>query len=156
MTPTHVIDLGCKVADVHHRYQEIHSALFGAASFRLIIDALRGSRQRAHHHYVQRLNGLGDELAALEAEIAAVELMDNGRVIERQLRDVLLAYTQVLHKVVARLTTVFEGLRRDESAYREPGPDRRSEFTRDKLQYDHLLLEMERLGTRLNRLFANY
>jgi hypothetical protein len=54
------------------------------------------------------------------------------------------------------LATVFESLGRDESAYREPGPDGRSEFTRDKLHYDHLLLEMERLGTRLNRLFANY
>ena len=156
MRPTHVVDLGCRVADVHHRYQEIHGALFGAASFRLIIDAVRGSRQRAHERYVQALNALAVELLDLESQIAGVELMDNGRVVERQARDVLLTYTQVLYKVVVQLATIFESLRQDESAYREPGSDGRSEFTRDKLHYDHLLLEMERLGTRLNRLFANY
>ena len=156
MRPAHVVDLGCRVADVHHRYQEIHSALFGAASFRLIIDAVRGNRQRAHERYVQALNALAVELVDLESQIAGIELTDNGRVVERQARDVLLAYIQVLHKVVKDLAAIFEGLRRDETAYREPGPDGRSGFTRDKVHYDPLLLEMKRLGTRLNRLFANY
>ncbi len=96
------------------------------------------------------------ELAVLEAQIAAVELADGSRVVDRQLREVLLAYTQVLHSTVSGLETIFEGLGHDESAYREAGPDGRSGFTRDKLHYDHLLLEMDRLGTRLNRLFANY
>lgn len=156
MKPVHIVDLACQVADVHHRYQEIHGALFGAASFRLIIDAMRGSRQRKQKECAQKLNGLGAELTVLEAQIAAVDRVDGGRAVDRQLQEALLAYTQVLHKAVSGLETIFESLEHAESAYRETGPDGRSGFTRDKLHYDHLLLEMDRLGTRLNRLFVNY
>jgi hypothetical protein len=154
--PVHIIDLGCRVADVHHRYQEVHGALFGAASFRLIIDALLGKRQRAYEKCTQTLSALDEELSALETQIQEVTLVDGGRVVDRELRDVLLKYIRVLHKVITELAVIFEGLTRDEMAYREPGPDGRSDFTRDKLNYDHLLVELENLGVRLNRLVANY
>ena len=68
----------------------------------------------------------------------------------------LLEYTGVLSKAIASLGDIFVNLEQDESAYRAPGSDGRSRFTRDKLEYDHLISELERLGTRLNKLFSNY
>ncbi len=34
-----IVNLGCKIADIHHQYAAIHRALFGASSFRLVIAA---------------------------------------------------------------------------------------------------------------------
>ena len=65
-------------------------------------------------------------------------------------------YTQALGNAIARLKQIYENLQRDETAYRDAGTDSRSRFTVDKLDYDRLLAELERLGTRLNKLFANY
>jgi hypothetical protein len=152
----HVIDLGCKVADVHHRYHEIHSALFGAASFHLIIDALRGRRRRAYNEFTQTLDRLRDELTELETQTQDLAQGDPGKATDHELQHVLLEYTQALNQAAAGLKTIFTGLEHDEAAYRQVGPDGRSGFTRDKLHYDHLLLALERLGTRLNKLFSNY
>ena len=66
-----LIDLGCKVADVHHRYHEIHGAMFGTASFRLILDAVLGRRKSAYKEYSQTLTGLRDELARLDPAAGA-------------------------------------------------------------------------------------
>lgn len=151
-----IIDLGCKVADVHHRYHEIHGALFGAASFRLVIDAMRGRRRRAYNEFSRTLKALQDELATLETPITNLAKETPAKGAERELQQVLLEYTRALGKAIAGLDTIFEQLEQDESAYRDTGTSGRSGFTRDKLHYDHLLLELERLGTRLNRLFANY
>lgn len=156
MTAVHIIDVGCRVADAHHRYQEVHNSLFGVASFRLLLDVMRGSRQRRYAEHVQTLNDLSDELKGLTSQIGAVTLASDARVFDRELREVLLAYTQALHETVAGLEVILQGLRDDESAYRNVGSDGRSSFTRDKLHYDHLLLGMERLGARLNRLFSRY
>jgi hypothetical protein len=150
----HIVDVGCKVADVHRRYQEIHNSLFGVASFRLLLDVMRGGHQRRYAEHAQTLNDLNEELKALDAQIGAVTLANDARAFERELREVLLAYTQALHLTVAGLEVIFAGLRDDEPCYRDAGKDGRSRFTRDKLHYDHLLLEMERLGARLNRLFS--
>lgn len=151
-----LIDLGCKVADVHHRYHGIHGALFGTASFRLIIDALRGRRQQAYKQYSQTLANVRGELAGLAPEI--LELIERGAVkaTEREVQRVLLDYTRALEQAIAALVLIVDNLEHDESAYREPGADGRSGFSRDKLSYDHSLSELERLGTRLNRVFANY
>jgi hypothetical protein len=151
-----VIDLGCRVADVHHRYQEIHGALFGAASFRLIIDALRGRRRHAYNEFSRTLNGLQDELVTLETQVRDQAQGIPAKGADRELTQVLLEYTRVLAKAITGLETIFVNLEQDESAYRETGSDGRSRFTRDKLGYDHILLELERLGTRLNKLFSNY
>ena len=151
-----VIDLGCRVADIHHRYQEIHGALFGAASFRLIIDALRGRSRHAYKGFSQTLKGLQDELVTLESQVIDLGQGVPVRGADRELTRVLLDYTLALNSAIAGLETIFANLEQDESAYREPGTDGRSGFTRDKLRYDHILLELERLGTRLNRLFSSY
>lgn len=151
-----LIDLGCKVADLHHRYHEIHGTLFGAASFRLILDALRGRRRRAYHAYSQTLNGLRDELAGLDPELADLTNRGATKATEREVQQALLAYARGLRRAIDGLIVIFDRLEQDESVYRDTGADGRSGFTQDKLRYDHSLSELERLGTRLNRLFANY
>lgn len=151
-----LIDLGCKVADAHHRYQEIHGALFGAGSFRLIIDALRGRRRAAYSAYAQTLNVLQDELTELGGKISGLGPVKPAKSADRELQQVLLEYTEVLEEAVTQLENIFRNLEQDESAYRDASIDGRSQFTRDKLRYDHLLLGLERLGTQLNRLFSAY
>ena len=151
-----LINLGCKVADVHHRYHEIHGAIFGTASFRLIVDALRGRRQLTYRAHVQALLGLREELAGLDPEIADLAAKGAAKATEREVQQVLLRYTGALDRCMAGLLLIFENLERDETGYRDTGTDGRSGFTRDKLDYDHSLSELERLGTQLNRLFANY
>jgi len=141
---------------VHHRYQEIHGALFGAASFRLVIDAVRGRRRRAYAAFSVTLRGLQEELAALEGHLAEPGQGETAKAADHELRQVLLEYMVALNKAIVGLDTIFVNLEQDESAYRDTGVDGRSGFTRDKLHYDHVLSELERLGTRLNRLFSNY
>ena len=68
-----LINLGCRVADVHHRYDEVHSALFGASSFRLLADALLGRRQQTYKKSSRTLTELRGQLALLESEVADPE-----------------------------------------------------------------------------------
>lgn len=151
-----LINLGCGVADVYHRYHEIHGAMFGAASFRLLVDALRGRRQNAYHEYAQSLAGLRDELARQEPEMVALVEEGSEKATERAVQQALLGYLRALDQAIAALLLIFENLQLDEAAYRDAGLDGRSRFASDKLNYDHKLSELERLGTRLNRLFAGY
>ena len=151
-----LVDVGCKVAAAHHRYHEVHSALFGAASFRLLIDALRGRRRHAYRQYLRALAGVRRDLFELETEIALLDRSGSPKTGEREIQRVLLEYTRALDRAAVGLGDILENLQQDESAYRDVGVDGRSGFTRDKLRYDHSLLELERLGTRLNRLFSNY
>ena len=151
-----LIDLGCRIAEVHHRYDEIHGTLFGAASFRLIFEALRGRRQRTYREYIQTLKALRGELESLEPRLAELSTEYAAKASEREMRTILAEYLRALDGSIASLVVILENLAQDESAYRALGDDGRSGFTRDKLNYDHSLSELERLGTRLNRLFANY
>jgi hypothetical protein len=151
-----IIDLGCRVADVHHRYQAIHDALFGAASLRLIFDALRGRRRRAYKDFALSLEGLQEELISLRAQTSDLAGETPAKVTDRELQRLLLEYSEALRKAITALDLIFTRLEQNESAYREVDADGRSGFTRDKVQYDHLLLDLERLGGRLNRLFSNY
>lgn len=151
-----LINLGCKVADVHHRYQAIHGAIFGTASFRLILDAMRGRRQQTYSAHAQTLVGLREELTGLDPEIEDLIAKGPAKATEREVLQVLLRYMRALDRAMAGLLLIFENLERDESGYRDTGTDGRSGFTRDKLDYDHSLSELERLGTQLNRLFASY
>lgn len=151
-----LIDVGCRVAAAHHRYHEIHGALFGAASFKLIIDALRGRRRQAYRQHLDTLALLRRDLAALETEIALLDQTGPPKTGEREIQRVLLDYTRALDRAVVGLSDILGNLEHDESGYRDTGSDGRSGFTRDKLRYDHSLLQLERLGTRLNRLFSNY
>ena len=151
-----IIDLACAIANVHHHYHEIHGALFGAASFHLIIDALFGRRRHAYREFSNTLEKLHAELRALQAQLADLEQDEPARGTERELRPMLLEYTRALGAAIAELRNIFLNLEQDEAAYRDSASDGRSRFTRDKLHYDHLLSELERLGTRLNKLFSNY
>jgi len=151
-----VIDLGVRVADLHHRYHEIHGALFGAASFRLVIDALRGRRRRAYAAFAGTLQVLQAELATLETQVTGLGQGEPTKAADVELQQALLEYIGALGKAIAGLEAIFVKLEQDESAYRDAGTDGRSGFTRDKLHYDHVLSELERLGTRLNRLFSSY
>jgi chromosome segregation ATPase len=151
-----IIDLACAIADVHHRSHQIHGALFGAASFQLIIDALLGRRRHAYKEFSNTLQELHDELGALAMRLTDVDQGGSARGTERELRPMLQDYTQALSAAIAELRDIYLNLEQDEREYRDTGPDGRSRFTRDKLHYDHLLSELERLGTRLNKLFSNY
>jgi len=151
-----IIDLGCRVADVHHRYHSVHNALFGAASFRLLIDALRGSRRRTYGEFSQVLKELQGELAGLEAQITDVAGERPAKAADRELHRVMLEYIEALHRAIVALEVILGGLQEDESRYRDVGADGRSDFTRDRVEYDLRLLELERLGTLLNRLFSHY
>jgi hypothetical protein len=130
--------------------------MFGAASFRLIVDALRGRRRRTYRKYIDTLGVLREQLARQEPEIVA--LADEGRMkaTERAAQEALLEYLRALDRAISALLLIFENLEQDEVAYRDAGGDGRSRFSRDKLHYDRDLSELERLGTRLNRLFNSY
>jgi hypothetical protein len=151
-----IISLGCQVADVHHRYHEIHGALFGASSFRLAIDALRGKRRFTYAELARPLDELKDELAALEVKIEEPEQSAPAAGSDDRLQVVLLDYTRALSSAVVSLENICLSLERDEEAYREMKPSGGSRFNRDKRDYDQLLSRLERLGTKLNRLFASY
>lgn len=151
-----LIDLGCRIAEIHHRYDEIHGALFGAASLRLIIEALRGRRRQTYRHYVQTLKILRTELESLEPGLAELATEYAAKASERGIRKTLAEYLRALDSSIAGLVVILEHLVQDESAYRDVGDDGRSGFTRDKLRYDQSLSELQRLGTQLNRLFANF
>ena len=90
-----IIDLACGVADVHHRYHQIHGAIFGAASFQLIIDALLGRRRHAYQEFSLKLKNLQTELATLRAQVSGLEQQESARGTERELRPMLLEYTGV-------------------------------------------------------------
>ena len=151
-----LIRLGCAVADVYHRYHEIHGAVFGASYVRRMIDALRGQREDTYKKFIHDLQSQREELIRLEAQIADPRQQTPVTGADRELRRALLEYTGALIDAVGRLGKICIQVGQDEAGYREPGDDGRSPFTRDKLDYDQLLSELERVGTRLEKLFSNY
>jgi len=153
---SNLINQSCKVADLYHRYDEIHGALFGVSYFRLLVDKLRGRHRSSYGKFSLSLKALRDELTSLETEIKDPEKNTPVTGADRELRQALLEYTRYLNQAVAGLDNICEKLEQDEAAYRTLRTDGRSSFTADKLNYDHLLSELERLGTRLDRLFSNY
>lgn len=152
-----LINQGCKVADIYHRYDEIHGALFGASYLRLLADKLRGKPRPGYRKFLLSLSGLQDELDTIESEIKDPETNTPVTGADRELRQALLEYTRYLKLAINGLENICEKLEQDETAYRAlRQDDGRSSFTADKLDYDHLLSELERLGTRMDRLFSNY
>lgn len=151
-----LIRLGCAVADVYHRYHEIHGAVFGASYIRRMVDALRGQRKDTYNEYVHSLQKQREELIRLEAQIADPRQQTPTTGADRALRRALLEYTGALIDAVGRLGNICTQVGRDEAGYRTLGDDGRSPYTRDKLDYDQMLSELERVGTRLEKLFSNY
>ena len=150
-----LIKIGCSVADVYHRYQEIHKTLFGTSYLRRFMDVLRGNRL-VYGKHLDSLQQFQMELATLEQQIADPNRVTLTTGADRELRNALSGYTRALAKSVEELRVICSGLEQDEVAYRKLGEDGRSRFTADKLIYDQRLLELERLGTRLEKLFSNY
>ena len=151
-----LIKLSCTVADVYHRYHEIHCDLFGVSQLRNILDTLRGRQTAKYAGFSQTLKRLLDELDAAEHQIshAAENSLVTGA--DRELRKALLGYTRYLKQAVSSLESICGNLGQDQDAYRKVRADGRSRFTTDKLAYDQLRMELERIGTRLEKLFANY
>jgi hypothetical protein len=151
-----IITLGLEVADVHRRYSAVHGSLFGASSFRLVIDALRG---RGHEGYVnshRTLVALLDLLQGLEQGIEACEPLGKTTRGTQDLQRVLLDYCAALAQVIAGLAGICHNLAQDEPGYRQIDAGGRSRFSRDKVNYDYALGDLEKLGNKLNRLFAAY
>ena len=151
-----LIKLGCTVADVYHRYHEIHRELFGVSQLRQILDTLRGRQTARHSGFAQTLKRLLDELDVAERQMshAAENSLVTGA--DRELRSALLGYTRYLKQAVSDLESICANLGQDQAEYREARADGRSRFTTDKLKYDRSRMELERMGTQLERLFADY
>ncbi len=47
-----IANLGCDIAEIHHQYNAIHSALFGASAYRLVIAAMTGHTARVYQEYL--------------------------------------------------------------------------------------------------------
>jgi hypothetical protein len=121
-----------------------------------MIDALRGQREDTYNKFIHDLQSQREELIRLEAQIADPRQQTPVTGADRALRKALLEYTGALIDAVGRLGKICTQVGEDEAGYRKPGDDGRSPFTRDKLDYDHMLSELERVGTRLEKLFSNY
>ena len=96
------------------------------------------------------------ELARFEPEILELSSQGHAKATEREVWRALAEYVRALDRALAGLMGILENLEQNEKSYRDTGVDGRSGFTRDKLAYDRDISELERLGTRLNRLFARY
>jgi hypothetical protein len=121
-----------------------------------MIDTLRGQREDTYREYVQSLHSQREELIRLEAQIADPRQQMPTTGADRELRRALLEYTGALIDAVGRLGNICNHEGQDEAGYRALGNDGRSNFTRDKMDYDQSLSELERVGTRLEKLFSNY
>ena len=153
---SNLIKQGCRVADLYHRYDELHGVLFGVSYFRRLTDSLRGRQRLGYAQIAHSLTELANELGELEAEIKDPDRTAPVTGADRELQKALLDYTGYLNKAVTDLERISRNLDQDEPAYRALRADGRSTFTADKMDYDRVLSELERMGTRLDRLFANY
>lgn len=151
-----LIKLGCTVADVYHRYHAIHNSLFGLSYARRLLQTIRGTSPDTYARHSTTLKALQEELAGVKQQVADPQQGKTITGADRELRKSLLEYTQALRQAVIGLEKIYGNLAQEETAYRALGEDGRSPFTADKLEYDRLLSELERIGTRLERLFVNY
>jgi hypothetical protein len=132
-----IITLGCEVADVHRRYAAVHSALFGASSFRLVIDALAGRAPRTFERHRQTLEMLQARIAALAEEIEGLGADDRLPRGGAELSSALLEYAHSLAETIGRLYGICGALREDEPAYRLAASGQPSRFDQDRIGYDY-------------------
>ncbi|MCG7910872.1 MAG: hypothetical protein JAY82_13990 [Candidatus Thiodiazotropha taylori] len=151
-----VIDLGCSVSDIHRRYAEIHGALFGITSYRLILFSLKGKTDSLYSDYEERLNTLQDELTGLLEQINGVDEDDLPLRNAAGLHQTLIDYTETLNQAISQLRSICGCLKRDEADYRSTNEGGQSKFNQDKVDYDYTIRELERIGTKLNKLFSSY
>ncbi|MCU7803904.1 MAG: hypothetical protein KZQ96_11950 [Candidatus Thiodiazotropha sp. (ex Lucinoma borealis)] len=150
---SNLINLGCDVSDVHRRYAEIHGALFGITSYRMVIYALKGESRSMYSDYEHRLKGLEEELAE---HIGSIKNTDLPLRNSADLHDSLIEYTRILSQVISGLKSICGQLKDEEDDYRSSADNGQSRFLQDKVKYDYSIRELERIGTKLNKLFSTY
>ncbi|MCU7848192.1 MAG: hypothetical protein KZQ89_09350 [Candidatus Thiodiazotropha sp. (ex Lucinoma kastoroae)] len=150
---SNLINLGCDVSDVHRRYAEIHGALFGITSYRMVIYALKGESRSMYSDYERRLKGLEEELAE---HISSIKNTDLPLRNSADLHDSLIEYTRILSQVISGLKSICSQLKDEEDDYRSSADNGQSRFLQDKVKYDYSIRELERIGTKLNKLFSTY
>jgi hypothetical protein len=150
-----IVSLGYGVAEIHHQYAAIHGALFGAASFRLAVIAMTGPSTKTYREYVQTLEQLQTRLSGFAAEVPIAEVVTAADQAG-QLRGALSEYIATLDIAIADLKGICTQMLQDEDGYRAIPKGEQSAFNRDKIHYDRVLLRLEKLGGRLNRLFSRF
>jgi hypothetical protein len=150
-----IISLGCDIAEVHHHFSEVQSTLFGAASFRLALAVALRRRGLPYQSCLQPLEQLQARLSELAAKVPKAGV---GLPVQQaeQLRTSLSQYAATLSTAITQLHSMCHALWRDEAGYRATSGEGRSAFHRDMIQYDHVLMQLDKLGSRLNQLFARY
>ena len=150
-----IVSLGYGVAEIHRQYAAIHGALFGAASFRLAIIAMTGRSTKTYRDYVQTLEQLQTRLSGFAAEVPIADVVTAADQAG-QLRGALSEYIATLDIAIADLKGICTQMLQDEDGYRAIPKGEQSAFNRDKIHYDRVLLRLEKLGGRLNRLFSRF
>lgn len=152
---TNIISVGCEIAEVHHKYSDIHDAMFGAASYRLVIATMTGRTAKIYRQSVQTLEQLQVQLSELSA---AIPLADGGAAVYQadQLRGPMSDYVDALNSAILALQEMYTQLLEDEDAYRTIPEGGHSVFNQDKIIYDKLLLRLEQQGSGLNKLFSRF
>ena len=151
-----IISLGCEIADLHRRYMEIHRAVFAASVFSMVKNAIAGRGSRRYAHYRGTLDELHGLCGDAERRIAECDPRERAARGSEELQRLMLRYTAALDRAITRLAGMCDNLAQDERGYRKAATGNLSSFNHDKVGYDHALSELENLGSRLNRLFANY
>lgn len=151
-----IIQLACELAEVHRRYAEVHSDLFGVSSFRLAINALTGRGRWRYSEYRSTLSGLLQRLADLGTQIADCGASERTSRGAEELQRVMLRYVEALERVIRELSNINDHLAGNEQDYRQADDSGVSPLNRDKAEYARTVSEMEYLGNQLNRLFSTY
>ncbi|MEW8029678.1 MAG: hypothetical protein AB2792_16150 [Candidatus Thiodiazotropha sp.] len=151
-----IINLGCEISDVHRRYAEIHGALFGLTSYRMVLYALKGESSSLYGDYEDKLKVLQDELAVLGEQLNRVSEDDLTLRNSALLHQTLIDYTEILSQIISKLQSICGHLKREEEDYRSSNENGQSRFNQDKVDYDYTIRELERIGTKLNKLFSSY
>jgi hypothetical protein len=151
-----LIALGVEVAGVHQRFARVHSLMFGKGSYRLVLDALARKRGTTYRRAVRTLNNVERKLDGLEIQLRELTEADCPPRGGLHLKDSLVAYCQVLRETVLALREICVNLADGEPDYRRSPAVGFSRFNQDKVKYDDCKSELERLGNRLNKLFASF
>jgi hypothetical protein len=150
-----IVSLGCDVAEIHHQYAAIHGALFGAASFGLVIIAMTGRTAKTYREYLQTLEQLQTRLSGIATEVPLADGVAAAHQAAK-LRSALSEYIATLDTAIADLKGICTQMLQDEDAYRDTPKGGQSDFNRDKIHYDRVLLRLKQLGSRLNRMFSRF
>ena len=150
-----VINLGAEVAAVHRRFSKVHAKVFGL-SYRKVVSTVQGHEAEFYRNKVRKLQGLEERAARREAEIPEHGDERQSSRAKEQIRELLLEYTRTLLDAIVRLKGMCLNLDQDGDRYRDAAGKEKSRFSRDKVEYEYTLQQLERLGRKLDKIFASY